>query len=166
MIAAMPDYAHADMIAALAATPSWLRDAVSALGPESSEARPVDAWGAGDVIRHVRAADAIITGRVWHIAVRHGAPLPAFDERAWARLYAASGVPLTEQMQHFALRRAELVAVLRSLASKDWARTGEHESAGTMSVADLCRNVVTHEAEHRAQLDAIVAAARPGADSS
>jgi hypothetical protein len=53
--------------------------------------------------------------RVFQILVREGAPLPAFDERAWGGLLAASGIPLEDQVAEFALRRAELVATLRSL---------------------------------------------------
>ncbi len=153
--------AHTGVISRLAATTAWLRDAVSVLRPERLEARQsAGTWSAGDVIRHVRAADAIVATRIWHVLVRDGAPLPAFDEQAWARLYAASGLPLTEQVEQFALRRAELAGVLRGLAPEDWSRAGEHETSGTLTLADLCGIIVEHEAEHRSHLDAIVAACR------
>ena len=56
--------------------------------------------------------------------------------------------------------RKELVGVLRSLTADEWLRSGEHEQLGTLTVADICQKIIEHEAEHRAQLDRIVAGGR------
>ncbi len=153
----MPDDDHADLIRRLSGTPGWLHNAVAA-GPigRSDDARRE--WGIRDIVGHVRAADAILSTRVFQVLVREGLQLPGFDERRWGELYAAAAVPLDDQVTHFAMRRAELAAVLRSLTPEQWLRSGEHEEAGMLTVADLCRRIVEHEAEHRAQLDQIVAA--------
>jgi hypothetical protein len=145
---------HADLVERLRAAPVWLRAALS-----SAEARVAVApgeWGAGDIIVHVRAADAILSARVFQILVREGAPLPAFDERAWGELLLAAAIPLDQQVAEFSLRRAELVAVLRSLAPEQWAMAGQHELTGPVTVVHACGKIADHESEHRAQLEGIV----------
>ncbi len=144
-----------ELVQRLAQTPAWLRAALTAGDHRLAAAEP-DHWGIGDIIRHIRAADAIMSTRVFQILVREGAPLPAFDERAWGGLLAASGIPLEDQVAEFALRRAELVAMLRSLTPDQWQLSGQHELAGSVTVADVCRSVAEHESEHRAQLEGIV----------
>jgi DinB family protein len=108
----------------------------------------------------VRASDAILSTRIFQVLVREGLPLPGFDERRWGELYAAAAIPFDDQVGHFALRRAERVGVLRSLTADEWLRSGEHEQLGTLTVADICQKIIEHEAEHRAQLDRIVAGGR------
>ena len=144
---------HADLIEHLKVAPVWLRSALS-----SAEARATGSgeWGASDIIVHVRAADAILSTRVFQILIREGAPLPAFDERPWGALPVAAAIPLDQQVAEFSLRRAELVAVLRSLTAEQWLIAGQHELTGRLTVADACRKIADHEAEHRAQLEGIV----------
>jgi DinB superfamily len=113
-------------------------------------------WGVGEIVAHLRASDAILSARVFQVLVREGVMMAGFDERAWGELYAAASVPLAEQLDHFALRRGELVAVLRSLSAEQWLRSGEHEQLGTQTVADICGKIVEHEGEHRAQVGRIV----------
>ena len=147
----------ASLIARLETAPAALRGALSQIRPGMVEQRTAgDEWSVADVIRHLRAADAITGTRVFHILVSDDAPLPAFDEVAWARLLAAGGAALADQVEAFALRRSELVAILRTLDAARWNRAGEHEVRGRMTVAELCEDIATHEAEHRAQLEALI----------
>ena len=95
-----------------------------------------------------------------HVLIRPGATLAGFDERAWADIASAAGIPTAAQLAEFMLRRRELVGVLRSLSDEQWALSGEHEMRGTMTVAQIAAMIVEHEAEHRAQVEALFAAAR------
>ena len=113
-------------------------------------------WTLAQVLNHVRAADAILSTRVFQVLVRVGTPLPAFDERAWGKLYGTSGVSLDDEAAHFALRRAELVAVLRSLTPEEWSHTGQHETLGLLTVADIASSIASHEYEHRLQIEAML----------
>lgn len=149
-----------DIIIALEATPRWLGDALAVAGKGPDEAPRIGGeWGLADIIYHVRASDAILAPRILHVLIRPGAALAAFDERAWAGLATAAGIPLSEQLTEFALRRRELVGVLRSLSHEQWALTGEHEVRGTMTVAQIAASIAEHEAEHRVQAEALIAAA-------
>ena len=144
-----------DLVQRLAQAPAWLRAALADGDHRLTGAGP-DHWGVGDIIRHIRAADAILSARVLQILVRADAPVPAFDERAWGDLLAAAAIPLHQQVAEFAHRRVELVAVLRSLTPDRWQAGGQHELAGSVTVVDVCRSIAEHEAEHRAQLEGIV----------
>ena len=153
------DHEHADIVRQLADAPDWLRGALAAPGHATS-GDAAGEWGVSEIVGHVRAADAILSTRIFHMLVREAAPLPAFDDQRWGKLYAAAAIPLEDQLAHFALRRAELVAVLRALTPEQWASGGEHELAGPLTVIDLCRSIADHELEHRAQLDRVVAGGR------
>lgn len=153
----MPEPAHQDIIDALGVTPEALRDALAAAGDDLAERLGVGgAWSLADIIRHVRASDAIVATRVWHVLVRDDGPLTAFDDAAWRQLYEAAAISLADQISELALRRAELVAVLRTLDDGQWSRAGEHEIHGRVSIEQLCASIVEHEFEHRAQIDALV----------
>jgi hypothetical protein len=138
-------------VEALAATPAELRELLA-----RAEARPrapeAGQWSALEVLRHLLASDAILSPRVMQILVRPGAPLAAFDERAWAELAARAGLTPAQELDLFAARRAALVGLLRTLTPAEWAHEGEHEVAGRLSVARIVAHLAEHEREHLAQL--------------
>jgi hypothetical protein len=111
-----------------------------------------DGWSPRQVLDHVRAADAIIAPRAYHVLVRDRPPLPSFDERAWAALIAAAEIPLDAQLAAFAIQRAELCAMLRSLPEESWGRAGMHEKRGEQSLEAMMTDLAEHEEEHLGQL--------------
>ena len=60
----------------------------------------------------------------------------------------------------FALRRAELVALLQRATAEDWQRTGEHEVRGPISLSQIVASLVEHEEEHCAQIETMRAKLR------
>ena len=147
------------LIDALKATPAALRGSVRSLKGRAIADPPADGeWSLLDIVRHVRASDAILAPRIVQVLVREGAPLAAFDERAWSELIAAADVPIDAQLAAFAIQRAELTALLRTLTPAQWLRSGVHEECGVQTLADICEYIAAHEAEHLAEAAAIVAA--------
>ncbi len=145
------------LIDRLKATPAALRSLVRRLKPgQIASAASDDGWGPLDVIRHMLAADAIIAPRVAQILVRDRPPLAAFDERAWARLIALAAVPVDAQLAAFAIQRAELNAILRTLSPDQWERAGVHEEHGEQTIFSICSVIAEHEEEHVRQLDEMV----------
>ncbi len=114
-----------------------------------------DDWTAADIIRHMRAADAIISHRLWAMLVRDDAPLIAYDEREWGLLIAAAEMVLVVQVESLRLRRVELLAMLKSLTDDAWSRTAAHETRGEMKLLDVAHMLAEHEVEHCLQLDAL-----------
>jgi hypothetical protein len=145
----------ARLIDVLKSTPQSLRAAARSLKAEQLTGAGGDGWSPLEIIRHMRAADAVLSPRIYHVLVRDNPPLPAFDERTWASLIEAAGVPLDAQLASFAIQRAELTALLRTLTPEQWLRAGTHEALGTQSVLDICAKIVDHEREHLAQLELV-----------
>jgi len=143
------------LVDALAATPTRLRDLFEGIDDDVARRRPAGGeWSAADVLTHLRASDAIILTRVPQILVRPGLPLVGLNEEVYARVLDRAGLSVVEQVQAFAARRGELVALLRALAPEEWALAGRHEEHGDVTIRGLVERVVPHEAEHLAQIEA------------
>ena len=154
----MSEEERSELLDLLEAAPRWFSRA-AAMSSAGGSASADGEWTIAQVLHHVRAADAILSARIYCVVVRDGAPLVAFDERAWGALIGASGVSLDDQAAHFALRRAELVAEMRALAQEEWSRTGKHERQSTLTLTDIASSIVSHETEHRLQIEAMLRAA-------
>jgi hypothetical protein len=149
----------AAIIDALKATPASLRGAVRALkGAQIATALADGEWSTLDVVRHIRASDAILAPRIMQALVRDRPLFPSFDHQGWAELIAAADVPVDAQLAAFAIQRAELTALLRTLTVEQWQRMSVHEKRGEQSIAEICEHIAGHEAEHVAQIEAMVRA--------
>ena len=141
-----------EILRALEATPVWLRAGLTQVNETQARTAPRDgAWSLADILGHLRASDAILAPRVFHVLIRDKSPLIGFDERAWAALAAQGQMPLITQVDVFAACRAELVAVLRTVNAPDWARLGVHETRGELTLQLIVRDLAQHELEHQVQ---------------
>jgi hypothetical protein len=143
------------LVEELAATPGRLRELLRGVVGERPRLQ-ADAgdWTPVDVLLHVRASDAILAARIPQILARPGVPMADVDERAYGVVLARAGLTVAEQLDAFAARRAEIIALLRSLTPADWSATGQHELRGPITVRDLAAWMVEHEAGHLAQIAA------------
>jgi hypothetical protein len=145
------------ILSTLADTPSWLRAGLSHLSETEAHRPPRPGeWCLADILAHLRASDAILAPRVYHVLVRDQPPLIGFDERAWALIAATAQTPLMSQLDAFTGQRAELVGVLRALDASAWSRYGIHETRGRLSLREIATDLATHELEHRTQWDAVL----------
>ena len=143
-------------IARIAEVPGRIAQAVA--GRTEDELRTGDgpeAWAAGEILAHVRASDDIMSYRFYAMLARENPPLPAFDDREWAAIAGYAAMDFHEALAGFAVRRAELVRLLRRVPPEGWQRPGTHEVAGTITPARLLVTLVAHEEEHCAQLEAL-----------
>jgi hypothetical protein len=112
-------------------------------------------WSPAEVLAHLRAADDIQSIRAYMILARDKPPLPAFDERVWAEVAGYPTLHPRASLDIYFRRRVELAHMLRSVASADFEREGTHETLGQITLQALLENLVSHEEEHVAQLEAI-----------
>src|SRR5260370_5270934 len=112
-------------------------------------------WSAVDILAHMRASDAIVAYRVYVLLTRDNPTLLAFDERHWAEVARYAQVDIRSSLALYALRRAELVNMLRHIKLDDWQRTGLHEERGPVSLLDVLTSLIEHEEEHCTQLEAV-----------
>jgi hypothetical protein len=144
----------ATLVARMQSALQRLRSAVRRLNGDALTATRGGGWSVREIVEHVRASDAIMTPRIYQVLARDRPPLPGFDERAWAALAARAEVPLDAQLAAFAIMRAELCGLLRTLSPAEWARSGVHEERGEVAVIDIARRIASHEDEHVAQVEA------------
>ncbi len=115
----------------------------------------VGEWSATEVLAHLRAADDILTPRIYMMLVRDNPTLLAYEERVLAALMGYAESDFNTSLQTFTLKRDELVNALRRLTSEQWERTGVHENKGSMTIFKLVNDMVLHEEEHCRQIEAL-----------
>jgi hypothetical protein len=135
-------------IGLLSSTPGRFRSAYERLGESEFSRRPSDeTWSPLDVLVHLRASDAILTGRIWSVLVQPDSLFALMDERQYGELIRRSGLPPLVQIDSFTLRRQELVGLLRSLSDNEWAAT-----IWSTPLWQLVTSMPEHEQEHLTQL--------------
>ncbi|MGI8549876.1 MAG: DinB family protein [Dehalococcoidia bacterium] len=143
------------LLARLQATPVWLRTMLSDTGQQRGKRSPSPgAWSAGEILAHLRAADAILAPRIVLIVMTDTPALPAVDERALAERAGYLEDAIQVALAAFTARRGELVRLLERLPQADWKRRGIHPERGAIGVAEIAAMVVEHEEEHRLQMEA------------
>jgi hypothetical protein len=112
-------------------------------------------WSAADILAHMRASDAIVAYRAYVLLTRDNPTLLAHDERHWAEVARYVEINFRSSLALYALRRAELVNMLRHANVEDWQRAGLHEERGSVSLLDVVTSLVEHEEEHCVQLESV-----------
>ena len=82
--------------------------------------------------------------------------MPDFDGAAIAAARHYRSLSLTEGLDAFRTARRSNLAKLRELAADDdaWARSGQQEGLGKVSLCDLPSFMSQHDAAHRAEIAA------------
>lgn len=161
MVSAIVSPAEAQtLIERLDHSPRRLQRLIAGLNDTEVRAAPDAAtWSVATIVAHLRASDAIIRPRIAAMLAGDHPPLPAFDVNRWVERAGYADQPAAESLATLATFRAELVAMLRRIDPADWARTGQHEDLGTITVRDAVLAIVEHEEEHAAQIESQLAAA-------
>ncbi len=143
-----------DWVNRLAAVPDRLARAVAGQSEAAlSQVSASSGWSARYIFAHIRASDDIVAYRYYGMLVRDNPPLPAYDEHRWADLAGYVDADFQASLQAFALRRAELVGVLRRMGADDWQRVGTHETRGEVSMLNELIYQVEHEEEHCGEVE-------------
>lgn len=108
-------------------------------------------WSVREVVGHITDTERVFGYRALHIARGDAAPIPGFDENAYARVAESDRIPLAKLTDEFeAVRRSNLL-MFRHLKDEDWLRRGTANNA-TVSVRALAYMIVGHERHHVAIL--------------
>lgn len=149
----------ADLLDKLESAPGRYADLLRGRDEATLTARPApDAWSPREILAHVRAGDDLLTGRIYIMLVRDNPPFHEVNERRWDEVAGYVEYPLDLLLDSYALRRRELLLMLRRIAHADWKRTAEHNKRGRMTVYTVAKHISDHEQEHLAQLEATLAA--------
>jgi hypothetical protein len=137
----------------LAETPRALDAAYRDLAADRFDEAPSDgAWSPAQIVEHICAADAVFALRFLQVLVRPDVPLVDLDERRVAEILDRAHTDMADRLAMFRASRGHLVALLGTLTREEQELAGVHETRGSVTIADLCTTVATHEAEHLEQL--------------
>jgi hypothetical protein len=157
----------------LAQTPGELERAISGKTDHELSRRP-DAhnWAAKEIVCHLRDVEELFQIRFHSVVALDEPRILVFgasaDDLAPWRIGGAIGHPLDperwaterqyirndagEALAAFQRRRAEVLALLRSLSPAEWERGGVHLSRGRLTLADWVGRLAAHDDNHLAQL--------------
>lgn len=107
-------------------------------------------WAPSEVVRHLIAVEE----EVWHRRLRQ---LETEEHPRWrwvepGQWLGAEGADLDEILAAHARVRASTLAMLDALGPAGWARTGIHDTFGSLDVAGLMAVAADHDDEHLASL--------------
>jgi hypothetical protein len=150
-------YTTSELIAAYAAGPARLRQAIEGLDEDAlrARARGTDRWSIHEIILH--AADSEMQGafRIRKVRAEPDPLLPAFDQDVWAREldYQSQYAAARERaLTLLALLREQTIPIFRRAATDDWARSGTHPEYGAVTLRNLLELYADHLERHTEQI--------------
>lgn len=140
---------YADSIERFAAGGQQLRAAVAGLTPQDTLARPgPGTWSIQELVIHLADSDAIVIDRMKRILTEDNPPLLCADETAYVERLHSDAQSLEDAVELFDLGRRQFARILRRLDDSQFDRTGTHNRAGIVSLAQLIQGYADHLDHH------------------
>ena len=118
-----------------------------------------DEWSANEVLAHIRACADVRGGAVAKILAADHPSLRAVNPLTWIKTTNYLELEFRPSFRAFSRQRAELVALLKALPERNWARSATVTGAGKpleRTVHFYAEWVATHERPHLKQIRQIV----------
>ncbi len=145
---------HRELIEMLAATPETLTGLLR--GMDEAQARAAtggdEGWSVIEVICHLRDAEEIGLGRMKAMRDQDNPLIIGFDQDALAREKKYAEDNLASAFADFTRLRAEYVAALKTLTTKQWERPGHHNEIGDITIIAHTAHRTYHDTIHCAQI--------------
>jgi uncharacterized damage-inducible protein DinB len=137
------------LIEAYVAAPAKLRAAVAGLTREELTARPgPGAWSTLEVVVHIADSDAISIDRMKRILTEDNPPLLYADESAYVVRLHTHEQDLEDALTLLEVGRRQWARVLRRLPDEAFARTGQHNRRGTVTLGGMVADYIEHIDDH------------------
>lgn len=148
----------------LAEAPERLDALTADRSPALLRAAPApDEWSANDVLAHLRACADMWGGYIAAMLTQDAPTLRAINPVTWMKQTDYLDLEFRLSLRAFATQRADLLALLRSLAPDDWGRSATVTGAGrplTLTVLSYGQRLARHERPHIKQIARVVTALR------
>ncbi len=136
-------------IDAYEAAPAKLRAAVAGLTRDELTARPGPGkWSILEVVVHIADSDAISIDRMKRILIEDNPPLLYADETAYVERLFTHDQDLEDALTLLEVGRRQWARVLRRLPDEAFARTGQHNRRGTVTLGGFVADYVAHIDDH------------------
>src|SRR4051812_33826980 len=161
---APPPAAARQVVEHLASNPARIAEITAALTVVQLHTPPTPGeWSANDVLAHLRTCADVWGGYIRRIIDEDAPTIRAVSPRGWIKRTNYPDLEFAASLGAFRLQRAELLAVLNSLAPSEWSRTATVKSSGKVlsaTVLDYAQRLADHEHHHVAQFTRIASALR------
>ena len=139
----------AELIAAYAAAPKVLADAVAGMTAEQLRARPIPGkWSALEVVVHLADFEPVYADRIRRAAALKKPLLMGADENDFAANLAYHDRDVAEELAMIVAIRATTARLLRALPAEAWDRQAVHNERGLLTLADLVKTAAGHVTHH------------------
>jgi hypothetical protein len=137
------------VIDAYANGPAKLRAAVAGLTREELTARPGPGkWSILEVVIHIVDSDCISIDRMKRILTEDNPPLLYADETAYVDKLFTHDQDLEDSLVLLEVGRRQWARVLRKLPDEAFARTGQHNRRGAVTLGGMVASYVEHIDDH------------------
>lgn len=128
---------------------STLRDAIKGLSPEqlTKHIGPGE-WSIQELVVHLADSDAIAIDRMKRIISEDNPTLLYADESAYVERLHCHEQSIEDAITLFDIGRRQFARVLRLLPDEMFDRSGTHNIAGTVTLADLLTTYIDHLQHH------------------
>lgn len=131
------------------AGPAKLRAAVAGLTKEELTSRPgPGAWSILEVVIHIADSDAISIDRMKRMLSEDNPPLFYADETAYVERLHTHDQDLEDALTLLEVGRRQWARVLRLLPDEAFARSGQHNRRGTVTVGGYVASYIDHIDDH------------------
>jgi uncharacterized damage-inducible protein DinB len=141
---------YRELLDMLAATPTQLKDAAQQAGDP-----PAGEWSAAQVLAHMAATEQfwleLLNAMLRERDALLGPPSQLVADTE-ARLM---GQTVAENLAAYNALRGETISLMMGLSLTDWTKTATHHTRGELRIDELVENMVDHDSEHLAQLQAL-----------
>lgn len=137
------------LIERFATGPQLLRDAVQGMSREQVLARPVPGkWSTLEVVCHLSDFEIVYADRIKRIIAEDRPLLPDGDENLFAARLAYHSRDLAEELRVIDSIHTQLARLLRLQNDADFARVGNHATAGPLTMEQFVERVANHFDHH------------------
>lgn len=150
-----------DPIRVLSATNKKLARLIRGVSTAKLRQRPApDKWSVAEILAHLGDVEIVVGWRLRSILGAPGTPVQAFDQDAWVTAgHYDKRQPHKSIALQGAVREANL-ALLKSLAPKQWKHYGQHAERGQESIELIVRMLAGHDINHVGQIESILTPAK------
>ncbi len=130
-----------------------LEDALRGVPPEALDRVPAPGkWTIRQIAIHLADSEIVIANRIRAVAGDPGSRLLAFDQEHWAANMPYDRLPIEPAIALVRALRESTAGLLRALPESAWARTGDHEERGVLSLQDIVESGANHGENHARQI--------------
>jgi DinB superfamily len=141
-----------------AATPKKIERLLKGVASSKLRKRPAPGkWSVAEILAHLADTELVSGYRIRMILGAPGAPIPAFDQDAWAAAMRYEKRDPRKSLARFSALRENNLALLKTLTPEQWERYGLHAERGKETVAHIARLMAGHDINHLAQIERILA---------